>query len=145
MLYVGQAVSSNKEGGGLYANLDATYLMSVGWQKPLPSGSRLVAKITGKLPTTPRNFGMSPTIQDWYVCLCVVCVRRWCLSVCLSVCLSLWNPSTHPPNNNNSGNRTTSGTTPSPPFPWRRPAGRRWTPSTTVPSPVSTRARGRTG
>ena len=119
MLYAGQAAGDDE--GGMYANLDASYLMSVAYQEDVPvytgkcarvviavggwpikaytSAScarklsfspfckrtliranhltnslflflfsltdRLVAKITGILPLTPRNFRGKPKIHEW--------------------------------------------------------------------------------
>eukprot|EP00624_Nannochloropsis_granulata_P001306 evm.model.NODE_16360_length_8486_cov_28.441315.2 len=64
MLYAGQ--SSSDDEGGMYANLDAAYLMSVAYQEAVPEYTdRLVAKVTGYLPLTPRNFEGVPKIQDW--------------------------------------------------------------------------------
>lgn len=46
--------------------MDATYLMSIGYQGSVEDYStKLVAKITGVLPVTARNFQSSPKIARW--------------------------------------------------------------------------------
>jgi hypothetical protein len=65
IMYMGLDSSSN----GVYPNLDANYLVANTWQeavKDAPGGNpMLVAKITGKLPTTAWNFHHAPKTHDY--------------------------------------------------------------------------------
>ena len=65
IMYTGLDSSSN----GVYPNMDANYLVANTWQEAIkgaPGGNpMLVAKITGKLPTTAWNFHHEPKTHDY--------------------------------------------------------------------------------
>ena len=60
VMYLGEDTAK----AGVYPNLDAAYLLAVGYDVGLPAGTHYIAKVTASLPKTARNLVADPKIAN---------------------------------------------------------------------------------
>jgi hypothetical protein len=60
VMYLGEDTAK----AGVYPNLDAAYLLAVGYDVGLPAGTHMIAKVTATLPMTARNLVAQPKIAN---------------------------------------------------------------------------------
>lgn len=60
VMYLGEDTAK----AGVYPNLDAAYLLAVGYDVGLPAGTHYIARVTATLPLTARNLVAAPKVAS---------------------------------------------------------------------------------